>query len=232
LRKLAPLPLQGSGLSSATPTGLAQYAQCPRRFYLDQLCGLANWPGEQRTGNFVGDFADGQAKELGTEVHELLAGKLSQASTAEVESLVAAFRESDLGRRAGKAQVVEREFDFVFAEEGVVIEGQIDLWFVEGGEVVVVDYKTDRVSTEAAASRARIYQTQVAVYRRVLGKLHPDLPVKAYLHFLRPGVVVEVAQELDAELLQRLALAEGFPTQPGEHCQRCAHLGAACDVTL
>ena len=69
---------------------------------------------------------------------------------------------------------MEREFDFVMAVEDVVVRGQIDLWFEEGGELVIVDYKTDGVTGAEAHQRARDYELQVRLYamavERVTGR--------------------------------------------------------------
>ena len=50
------------------------------------------------------------------------------------------------------------------AVEDLVIRGQVDLWFEEGGELVVVDYKTDDVTAAEARHRARDYALQLRLY--------------------------------------------------------------------
>ncbi|GAB4363407.1 MAG: double-strand break repair helicase AddA [Bryobacter sp.] len=227
-----PLPVwapEVSRLSTATPSGLAKFSACPRRFYLDHLCSLADWP-TVRTATF--EQHDGSAKEIGTEVHEYLAGLLEKPPSPLTEELAAVFSRSPLGQRAGRAVRVEREFDFVFAEMDLVLEGQIDLWFVEGGEAVIVDYKTDRVAAADVPGRAAQYAMQLAVYKRVLRRLERELPVRAFLHFLRPDVVWEVTEELDESFVANFAAANHYPTAVGAQCERCPHARAACDATL
>ena len=41
-------------------------------------------------------------------------------------------------KHAAAATTIEREFDFLMEVENVVLRGQIDLWFEEGGELVLV----------------------------------------------------------------------------------------------
>jgi ATP-dependent exoDNAse (exonuclease V) beta subunit len=214
---------------AVTPTALAKFAACPRRYYLDHLCGLANWPAPIAPEGI--DFQDGNAKELGTEVHEVLASATQGEASQAARELADVFQQSELGRRAGEALRAEREFDFVAAFEGVVIEGQIDLWFREANQAVVVDYKTDGVSAAETAERGWQYATQLAVYRAVVEKLCPDVPVRAFLYFLRPGVAVEIEDVLRPELLQRYASENAFPAKAAAHCRRCPHLGGACDVS-
>lgn len=54
-------------------------------------------------------------------------------------------------------------------EETVLIQGIIDAYFVENGELVLVDYKTDRVDT-AQELRDR-YQIQLDLYERALSQI-------------------------------------------------------------
>src|SRR6201999_1206357 len=82
------------------------------------------------------------ADELGIQVHDLLAGKPVASPDDEALRLAEVFRRSPLGRRVAEATRVEREFDFLMALEGPVIRGQVDLWFEQGGELAIVDYKT------------------------------------------------------------------------------------------
>lgn len=59
--------------------------------------------------------------------------------------------------------------------EVVLIEGVADCAFVEGGELVVVDYKTDKASS--AAELAERYGAQLGIYRRCLAEVL-GMPVK------------------------------------------------------
>ncbi|MDE5891382.1 MAG: PD-(D/E)XK nuclease family protein, partial [Acetatifactor sp.] len=63
-------------------------------------------------------------------------------------------------------------------EEKVLIQGIIDAFFVENGQIVVVDYKTDRIQTgEELWNR---YAEQLKYYEEALGKLM-QLPVREKL---------------------------------------------------
>ena len=52
------------------------------------------------------------------------------------------------------------------SEETVLVQGIIDAWFQEGDEIVLVDYKTDRVK-EAGELKKR-YEKQLAYYQQAL----------------------------------------------------------------
>ena len=64
------------------------------------------------------------------------------------------------------ASRVEEKFP---AQEKVLIQGIIDAYFEEDGEIVLVDYKTDSIKTgEELIGR---YRTQVEYYKEALEKL-------------------------------------------------------------
>jgi hypothetical protein len=91
-------------------------------------------------------------------------------------------------RRIAKASRVEREFDFLMSVEDLVIRGQVDLWFQEGGELVIVDYKTDDVTASQAHQRAQDYAPQLRLYAMAVERVAGRPVDRAWLHFLRPNV--------------------------------------------
>jgi ATP-dependent exoDNAse (exonuclease V) beta subunit len=209
--------------SGATVTSLGTFAVCPRKYWLSAQ-GLDRAPGR-----------NGASKEIGTEVHELLAGTRASGS-AEAMRLAEVFRRSALGRRSAAASRVEREFDFVMAVEDVVVRGQVDLWFEEAGELTIVDYKTDGVTGPEAHQRARDYEMQVRLYAMAVERVAGRAPDRAWLHFLRPDKAVPV--DLSLSLLEspdlvvrefREAQESGeFPMRIGRQCERCGFYGAEC----
>ncbi len=92
-----------------------------------------------------------------------------------------AFFQSDLAERIFASEKLMREQKFAIqiparelypelpenaADETVVVQGIADCAFIENGELVILDYKTDRgVTLEQLAER---YAGQLAVYRRAL----------------------------------------------------------------
>lgn len=106
---------------------------------------------------------------------------LSRLTPAEGESVnaesIRAFFSSPLFRRVQKAERVFKERSFTiaksvcdfdpavpkeFADEKTVVIGKIDLVFIENGEAVIVDYKTDRVSSLSELPPR--YALQLGVY--------------------------------------------------------------------
>ena len=54
-------------------------------------------------------------------------------------------------------------------DETVLIQGVIDVFFYEDGELVIADYKTDRV--ENADELIKRYRTQLDYYQRALEQI-------------------------------------------------------------
>ena len=147
-----------------------------------------------------------RARTLGRAVHERLAAEFrgpapsdgealmpEPALAARVERLAQAFLDSPLGARVRAASERLVEDVLAAAEDGRVVEGSLDLAFVEAGSWVLVDYKTDRLDrTDSARTReaAERYRPQLAAYARLLERLTGRPVVEAHLFFLHPGADV------------------------------------------
>jgi CRISPR/Cas system-associated exonuclease Cas4 (RecB family) len=212
--------------SNATVTDLVAFANCPRQYYLGHYLGWEGRPRKLAEAEEVGGLSAG---ELGTQVHELLAGRPVLEPDEEALRLAEVFRQSPLGRRLERAGRVEREFDYLMAIEDLVIRGQVDLWFEEEGELAIVDYKTDSVTAAEAHRRAQDYALQLRLYAMAVERFAGRAPDHAWLYFLRPNTVVEV--DLTPSLLERpeqivrdFEEAQSkleFPLNEGERCHRC-----------
>lgn len=104
-------------------------------------------------------------------------GKMNELQVKSVNPWdINTFVQSDTGKRAassvrsGKAR---REQPFVFEYESQLIQGIIDLYFEEDGELVIVDYKTDRVNKSAAGEQNLVkrYAVQLDYYAKALAQL-------------------------------------------------------------
>ncbi|MCH5304345.1 MAG: UvrD-helicase domain-containing protein, partial [Ruminococcus sp.] len=100
------------------------------------------------------------------------------------------FLNSELIERVLNSEKFYREYQFTvrinaeeynselsadFKEEKIVMQGAVDLVFVENGGIVIVDYKTDRV--KEIDDLGRMYQKQVDLYKSALEET-TALPVK------------------------------------------------------
>ncbi len=233
---LDPPVIAGQEDGNATVTSLARFARCPRQYYLGQYLGFEGRP-RSLGGADPGDLS---ASELGTQVHELLAGIPVPQATAEAVRLADVFRRGPLGRRVERAGRAEREFDFLLAVEGLVIRGQVDLWFEQDGEIWLVDYKTDAVTAAEAHQRAADYSMQLRFYAMAVEQVAGRAPSRAWLHFLRPNTLVEVDLRLNLlespeQLVRDFQEAQStlrFPLVEGEHCRRCEFYQTLCPAQI
>ncbi len=94
---------------------------------------------------------------------------------------IATFLDTDLGQRMAtafsKGQLMREkpfmmgvpasELDSKFpSEELVLVQGIIDAWFVEGDDIILIDYKTDHV--RSADELVKRYKIQLDLYKRAL----------------------------------------------------------------
>ena len=110
-----------------------------------------------------------------------------QMQAVSVEKLQRFFR-SALFQRIRQAKKVVREFKFSLLEdaayydpalqgEQILLQGVTDCCIVEEDGLVILDFKSDRVSPGGEALRAEFYRGQLDAYSRALGRIF-DLPVK------------------------------------------------------
>ncbi len=224
--------LTGQEESNVTVTSLTLFADCPRRYYLARYLGWGAGP-KSTSATAAGPLT---SSELGRQVHALLSSQEVPALDLEALRLADTFDRSDLGRRARKARHVEHEFDVMFAIGDMVLRGQIDLWFDDRMGHTIVDYKTDDIPAGEVEARAEIYKLQLRYYALAVEKLTGALPTEAWLHFLRPDVVVRVeltprGMNAARQLVDELAAAQRenqFPLREGAHCTRCPFYRGKC----
>jgi ATP-dependent exoDNAse (exonuclease V) beta subunit len=240
-------PIDGQQDANATVTALSKFAKCPREYHLAHYLGFE---GRRRKLRPIDDDDDEEedddlpADEIGSQVHALLAGAAAEQVISlaisqpvrEALRLAEVFRQSPLGRRVAQATRVEREFDFLMSVEDLVIRGQIDLWFEEGGQLTIVDYKTDSVTAAEARQRAQDYSLQLKLYALAVERIAGRPPDHAWLHFLRPDKAIEVdlapsllgsPQQIVREFQEAQSKQE-FPMNIGEHCRRCQFYKDLC----
>ena len=153
-------------------------------------------------------FADyaAAAQDVAMEAQRLTAAGFLTPHQAEVLDMqrITAFFCSDLYRRMTAARQVWREYHFAvtvpagtltdlpaaMADEAVLVQGIADCLFREGDRLILVDYKTDKVST-ADELRDR-YRSQMQFYRQALENIF-GLPVEEMLLYsFALGETVEV----------------------------------------
>ena len=135
------------------------------------------------------------AEALPAAVNAQLAA-LAQRGVLTAEELAAidpgdilAFLRSDMGARMLASPRVQREWGFCLRDGDLLVQGVIDLCFLENGAWVLVDYKTDRCPAEELPA---MYGDQLRWYARALREI-TGLPVRfGGLYSLRRRTLVPV----------------------------------------
>jgi ATP-dependent exoDNAse (exonuclease V) beta subunit len=232
------VPPQDQHDSTASITDISVYAQCPRKYYLSRYIG---WDAGPRTFVNIDDLprpdtGELEASEIGTQVHQILAGVHVEAPAADSVELADRFLTSSLGKQALRATRKQHEHDFLIAIDGLVLRGQIDLWFEHNRDLILVDYKTDQLRRPIDPRRVHAYGLQLQLYAIALERIAGRPVTRAYLHFLRPNELVEIdlsPLELNAarEYVRSFIAAQGsleYPLNPGDHCFRCDYYKDVC----
>ncbi len=163
-------------------------------------------------------------------------GQLLVGVAAELEPMLQRLRAHALMEEVASARQVRRELDFLLAQGRAVLRGQIDLLFEDrAGRWRLVDYKSDRVSTDQVARHAEGYQLQLLVYALAAWRFHGAAPADARLYFLRPGTAHELAlsESVLGDASRRLERLTGeliaarrsgrFGRNAGEACAFCPY---------
>ncbi len=118
-----------------------------------------------------------------------------QAELVDV-SMLSAFFSTPLGKKVVTQENVLREFKFSILDDGesygaalsgekVLLQGVVDCAILEEDGIIVLDFKTDRVTNENLDLRISHYRPQVEAYAQALSRIY-EMPVKEkYLYFFQ-----------------------------------------------
>jgi len=108
--------------------------------------------------------------------------------------LVTRFIESPLYREIAGATVLGREIPLLSTDDDRVLTGRIDLCYRTGSDIVILDYKTDRIDPEDAETVAqRRYRGQISAYTDAVSRAVNDdsVRVSGVVHFIRTGQTIK-----------------------------------------
>ncbi len=126
-----------------------------------------------------------------------------QAEAADPK-ILSAFFASELGQAMAQARECRREFKFSVLlpaceyypnapdGESVLMQGIIDAWFEQDGELTLVDFKSDRVSLSSQKKRAEEYRQQLQAYSRALEEMTGKPVKRKVLWFFATSSSVEL----------------------------------------
>ncbi len=138
-------------------------------------------------------------------------GAMTEAVAEHIETeSIMKFFESDLGKTALSAWPnVWCEWPFTFAlsstdfnpssdesrakgDETIVVQGIIDMLIKTPDGLIVIDFKTDKVTTEQIPERAELYRRQLELYAKAASAILKSKILSKWLYFLKPGCEAEV----------------------------------------
>jgi ATP-dependent exoDNAse (exonuclease V) beta subunit len=235
-------------------SALALYQLCSYRFYAERIVGLREAPAAR------GDGEPGlAATEIGDAVHVLLEqvdlaaprspeqlgesvrALYPSATDDEVERIgrnVAAYCESGLAQRIAELEGATVERPFAFEHDGVLLRGRIDVFHLQDGRALVVDYKTNVLEDATPAEVVeREYTLQRLVYALACLRAGAEEVEVVYQFLERPEDLVTVCYKadqlpvLEAELSASIAAIQAgeFRPSPSDYaCPTCPALDLVC----
>ena len=182
------------------------FKECPRRYYWEYLLKLKEMPGS----NFGSGSGDNLGGRIGSFIHQVvrvesdkwpdslwekafgdLASSTMERLKRELIKIWDNFQKSEFTRRDGE---IWDEIPFLIEiSDNLRIEGRFDRLLKQpNGDLVLVDYKTHRITAEKAIELAPEYFWQLQLYALAVEKLWGCLPKKAVLYFPYPDQAIEV----------------------------------------
>ena len=146
---------------------------------------------------------------------KLLADNAITASVIEridTDSIMTFF-ESELGKMTFDTEkTIFREWPFTFAlptcewnssylprhttsdiRDTIIVQGIIDMLVRTPQGLVIIDFKTDRISANQVAERSELYRRQLDLYAKAASAILKSKSIAKWLYFLTPRCVIEVS---------------------------------------
>lgn len=228
-------------------TQLMHYQQCPYRYSLLYDLGWVA-KGLDPEKEEMDEERPLSAQSLGTLVHKTLEvipfdemtteldqkikplfPKLNSKQKKEIEPFVFSFTQMPIYSDILKAKAVFKEWPFLISVGEAVIEGTIDLLFInEKDELVVADYKTNKLSPSSFEHKVETYRFQLELYLWAVRHFFKKISsFHGALLFLRKEKLVSIEAPVEGEgkienLLQRLLQREFTPTPSQSICRDCS----------
>jgi ATP-dependent helicase/nuclease subunit A len=157
---------------------------------------------------------------------------------ARVAAYVSSYTGSALATRVAALRGARPERPFAFELDGVLVNGRLDVLWLEGEEALVLDYKTNALSgRDPAVIVEEEYLTQQVVYAIACLRAGARR-VEVVYHFLEEpdAFVSRVFTREDAERLEeglsasiaRIRAGEFRPTPSAFACSGCPALDVVC----
>lgn len=151
------------------------------------------------------DFAAQTEEEVRAQIMDMLAHRLltkEQADAIDTKAITA-FLQSPIAARIRASGRVEREYRFSVlrpisdyvsgtSEDELLLQGVVDCFFEEQDALVVLDFKTDRITRAETAQRAEHYRPQLEAYALALEKITEKPVREKVLYFFATNEFVKL----------------------------------------
>lgn len=141
----------------------------------------------------------GSEEDIRLQVQDMVSRELLSQEEAQVvhSGMISDFFRSDIGTRLKSAGESHREVPFVVqkkaceimpglgeCEDSILIQGIVDCYFEENGDIVLLDYKTDREHEGIEEGAAQRYKGQLELYKEAIEKLTGKKVKEGYIYLL------------------------------------------------
>jgi ATP-dependent helicase/nuclease subunit A len=145
--------------------------------------------------------------EIQLQLQEMLACELLTAEEANAVQIdkIARFFHSGLGQRMLNSPAVFREVPFNLVcranrvldnldqtDDELLVQGVIDLYFQEGDELVLVDYKTDYINNQNRDALIQQYSIQINMYKEALEEILRKKVKESYFYFFHTEEMIAI----------------------------------------
>ncbi len=93
-------------------------------------------------------------------------------------------------------EIYQRE-EYRNMDEAVILHGRIDCYFVENGEIVLLDYKTDHYDEESEEIFHERYDVQMELYTKAIEKVTGMKVKECYIYSVASGKSIRTAEVTD-----------------------------------
>lgn len=99
------------------------------------------------------------------------------------------------------------KFNFLFEEnsesevpimanlDGQIISGKIDKLIIKDNEILIIDYKSDKIKAEEIREKALKYQNQLNLYSKIIAKIYPNKKISSHIIWTYLGEMLEIIKK-------------------------------------
>jgi len=180
-------------------TEFSDYITCPKKYELKNIVGIpessiefsSNITKGQNIGNITHKFLEKwDLKDIS--ISSLLSEIKDKDQIIKINNFIKNFKQNSIYKEIIESEESKNELSLTFKYKKYIIEGVIDKLYKSGDNWIILDYKTDNITKEEVAKRAKTYELQLGIYALGLDKILNATPKKLILFFLTPGVAYTI----------------------------------------